>query len=90
MLAQGTAYELGQHCINVNVIARAAETPLTIDFLSDPELRKQVEATILIGRRCSARRDRQAAVFLASAEADYLTGAHVRVDGGLIAGRGKV
>jgi NAD(P)-dependent dehydrogenase (short-subunit alcohol dehydrogenase family) len=91
MLAKGMAYELGKYCINVNVISPGwVDTPLTDDYLSDPNLRKRVEATIPIGRIARPEEIARVAVFLASSEADYLSGAHIRVDGGLIAGRGKV
>lgn len=91
MLAKGMAYELGKHCININVINPGwVETPFTYDYLSDPDLRKQVEATIPMGRVAQPEEIARVAVFLASAEADYISGTHIRVDGGLIAGRGKV
>lgn len=91
MLGQGMAYELGRYGINVNVINPGwVETPLTHDYLADPVLRKQAEATIPLGRVAQPEDIANLAVFLASDEAAYLTGALIRIDGGLISGRGKV
>ena len=90
MLGKGMAYELAQHNINVNIINPGwVETPLTADYLGDPALRREVEATIPIGWVAQADDIARIAVFLASDEAAYLCGAQIRVDGGLIAGRGK-
>lgn len=90
MLGQGMAYELSQHGINVNTIGPGwVETPLTADYLGDPVLRQQVEATVPIGRVAQPEDIAKIAVFLASEEAAYLSGAYIRADGGLIAGRGK-
>ncbi|GAC1359514.1 MAG: 3-oxoacyl-ACP reductase FabG [Ktedonobacteraceae bacterium] len=90
-LGEGMAYELGQYGINVNMIGPGwVETPLTTDYLGDPQLRKAVENIIPLGRVAQTRDIARVAVFLASEEAEYLTGAYIRADGGLIAGRTKV
>lgn len=89
-LGEGMAYELGPHAISVNMIGPGwVETPLTEDYLSDPELRRAVEATIPLGRVGRVDDIARAALFLASSQSDYLSGAYLRVDGGLIAGRVK-
>jgi glucose 1-dehydrogenase len=91
MLGQGMAYELAQYGVNVNVINPGwVETPLTTDYLGNSELRRQAEATIPAGRVAQPEDIAKVAVFLASEESAYMCGAQIRVDGGLIAGRGKV
>ncbi len=90
-LVEGMAYELGSYGITVNAISPGwVETPFITDFLADPDLRRQVEATIPLGRIATPADIASVAVFLASPEAAYISGAHIRVDGALIAGRGKV
>ena len=89
-LGEGMAFELSRYGINTNMIGPGwVETPLTSDYLSDAKLRQAVEATIPIGRVAQADDIARVAVFLASAESAYLSGAYIRTDGGLIAGRGK-
>jgi NAD(P)-dependent dehydrogenase (short-subunit alcohol dehydrogenase family) len=89
-LGEGMAFELSQYGINTNMIGPGwVETPLTSDYLGDSKLRRAVEATIPIGRVAQPEDIANIAVFLASSEADYLSGAYIRADGGLIAGRGK-
>ncbi len=51
MLAQSMAWELGHRGIRVNSIGPGwVETRLTSDYLADPVLRTDVEATIPLGR----------------------------------------
>ncbi len=89
-LVEGMAYELGAYGITANAISPGwVETPFTADYLADPDLRRQVEATIPLGRVATPADIARVAVFLASPEAAYVSGAHLRVDGALIAGRGK-
>jgi NAD(P)-dependent dehydrogenase (short-subunit alcohol dehydrogenase family) len=91
MLVQGMALELGPHHINVNSIGPGwVETELTADYLGEEELRRQVEATIPWGRVAQPEEVADAVLFLCSPAARYMTGAHLRLDGGLIAGRTKV
>jgi 3-oxoacyl-[acyl-carrier protein] reductase len=54
-----------------------------------PERRAEVVATIPIGRVGAPRDVGAAAVFLASDDAAYITGAHLRIDGGLAIGSDK-
>lgn len=90
-LGEGMAFELSEYGINTNMIGPGwVETPLTEDYLGDPELRRAVEATIPAGRVAQVEDIAQVAIFLASADANYLSGAYIRADGGMIAGRHKV
>ncbi len=90
MLVQGMALELGSRGITVNSVGPGwVETELTADYLGDPGLRRQVEGTIPIGRVAQPADVASAVTFLCSPAGNYLNGAHLRVDGGLIAGRTK-
>ncbi len=90
MLAQGMALELGPHGITVNSVGPGwVETELTADYLGDPALRRQVEGTIPLGRVAQPGDVASLVTFICSPEGSYLNGAHLRVDGGLIAGRTK-
>jgi len=90
MLAQGMALELAPHHINVNSVGPGwVETELTADYLGEPSVRRQVERTIPWGRVARPEEVAAVVVFLCSASANYMTGAHLRLDGGLIAGRTK-
>jgi glucose 1-dehydrogenase len=85
MLTKALALELAEHGINVNAIAPGAIlTDMNRESLSIPENR----ATLLERIPCKRIGDVQdlvgAAVFLASSESDYVTGATIYVDGGLL------
>lgn len=69
--------------IRVNVVSPTfAETPLTAPLLADPGLRADVEGRIPFGRVGTAEEIADAAVFLASDLARYVTGLDLVVDGG--------
>lgn len=90
MLVQGMALELGPHHINVNSVGPGwVETELTADYLGDPQRRQHVERTIPWGRVANPDEIAAAVAFLCAPTATYITGAHLRIDGGLIAGRTK-
>ncbi|KAB8227990.1 hypothetical protein ETB97_005485 [Aspergillus alliaceus] len=57
-------------------------TDMTKDFLSQPETRSKFLETIPMGRLCKPCDVANAACFLASDEADYITGTIIDVDGG--------
>lgn len=79
------AVELAPRNIRVNVIAPVAgETPLLQTFLGNdtPERRAQFLATIPLGRFSQPRDIANAALFLVSAEAQFITGTVLEVDGG--------
>jgi NAD(P)-dependent dehydrogenase (short-subunit alcohol dehydrogenase family) len=90
MLVRAMAWELADRGIRVNSIGPGwIETRLGADYLDVPELRAGVIATIPIGRLGQPRDVGAAAVFLAGDNASYVTGAHLRVDGGLAIGSDK-
>lgn len=90
MLVRAIAWELADRRIRVNSIAPGwIDTRLATGFLDVPERREEVIATIPLGRVGHPSDVGSAAVFLASDEASYVTGAHLRVDGGLAIGSDK-
>lgn len=86
-LTRTLALELAKDKINVNAVAPGViDTPMTAGILSDPEQSKQFMAKIPWGRVGQPEDIAAAVVFLASSEADYITGATLVVDGGWLAG----
>lgn len=83
--SRSMAAELAKDNIRVNVINPVAgETPLLATFMGEdtPEKRAQFRASIPLGRLSTPRDIANAALFLASDEAEFVTGACVEVDGG--------
>ncbi|MBU7045734.1 MAG: glucose 1-dehydrogenase [Theionarchaea archaeon] len=84
MLTKVMALELASYNIMVNAIAPGAiATPMNEGVLSDPVLKKKVETKIPLSRVGESKEVARAAVFLASEDASYVTGATYYVDGGL-------
>ena len=81
-MARSLAREVGSRNITVNVVAPGVvDTEMTQGL---PEERKQeILAQVPLGRYATANEVAGSIVFLASAEASYITGAIVPVDGGL-------
>jgi 3-oxoacyl-[acyl-carrier protein] reductase len=81
-MARSLARELGTRSITVNVVAPGfVDTDMTAAL---PEDRKAaILASVPLGRLASAAEVAAAVAFLASAEAGYITGAVIPVDGGL-------
>jgi 3-oxoacyl-[acyl-carrier protein] reductase len=76
------ADELAKDNIRVNAICPvSAETPMVMPNLT-PERRAMFEATIPLGRLGKASDVANAALYLASDEADFITGVGFPVDGG--------
>ncbi|WJR75869.1 SDR family NAD(P)-dependent oxidoreductase [Bradyrhizobium sp. NP1] len=83
-LTKGLARELGPDKITVNAIAPAiADTAMTHKLLTDDALKK-ILARIPIGRLAALSDIADLAVFLASDRANFITGATIPVDGGIL------
>ena len=83
-MALTIAAELFPHRINVNVIEPGwIDTPGEHEAFGD-ELLAKAGATLPWGRLGTPEDIGKAAVFLASDDADYITGAALRVDGGIL------
>jgi 3-oxoacyl-[acyl-carrier protein] reductase len=79
------AAELAPHNIRVNIINPVAgETAMLADFMGEdtPEMRAKFISTIPLGRLSLPSDVATAAVFFASDEAAFITGACLEVDGG--------
>jgi len=85
MLTRDIAIELGSFGITVNNIAPGAiETPINKALLNDPAKLKPLLENIPLKRLGTPEDVAGVAAFLASPDADYITGTTVFVDGGLI------
>lgn len=86
-LTEALAVELAPYKINVNAIGPGfIDTDMTKDLFSDPKVRQGLLARIPKGRLGRPADIGAAAAFLASDEADYITGALLYIDGGWLAG----
>ena len=85
MMMRNLAIELAPLGITVNNIAPGAiETPINQKLLSDPKLLNPLLVNIPLGRLGTTQDVAGVAAFLASADADYITGATIVIDGGLL------
>jgi glucose 1-dehydrogenase len=85
MLARDLAIELAPLGITVNNVAPGAiETPINSRLLHDPTKLRNLLGNIPLGRLGNVDDVAGVVAFLASADADYMTGATVFVDGGLV------
>ena len=85
LISKSMAVELAPDNIRVNVIAPVAgETPLLATFMGEdtPERRAAFRAVIPLGRFSQPQDIANAALYLASDEAQFLTGVILEVDGG--------
>lgn len=84
MLTRNLSVELGQLGININSIAPGAiETPINTKLLNDPQKLSALLTQIPLSRLGKPNDVSGLAVFLASDDADYVTGSTYFVDGGL-------
>ncbi|MCC5644484.1 glucose 1-dehydrogenase [Nostoc sp. CHAB 5824] len=84
MTMRNLAVELGPLGITINNVAPGAiETPINSKLLNDPEKLAALLKNIPLGRLGKPEDIAPIVAFLASADADYITGATFYVDGGL-------
>jgi NAD(P)-dependent dehydrogenase (short-subunit alcohol dehydrogenase family) len=80
------AVEYARQGIRCNALCPGPiDTPLLAELLSDPERRQRRFVHIPMGRLGQAEELAKAALFLASDDASYMTGASLIVDGGITA-----
>ena len=85
MMMRNLAIELAPLGITVNNIAPGAiETPINQKLLNDPKLLNPLLENIPLRRLGKSTDVAGVAAFLASSDADYITGATIVVDGGLL------
>jgi len=85
MMMRNLAIELASCGITVNNIAPGAiETPINRKMLENPKEVAALKANIPLGRMGQPSDVAHVAVFLASSDADYITGTTIVVDGGLL------
>lgn len=85
MLTRNLAVELAPLGININNVAPGAiETPINTKLLNDPQRLGALLQNIPLGRLGKPGDVASIVAFLASAEADYVTGTTFFVDGGLL------
>jgi len=85
VITKAMAVELAPDKIRVNALCPVAgETPLLATFMGGdtPENRKRFLASIPLGRFSTPRDVANAALYLASDEAEFITGVSLEVDGG--------
>ena len=83
--SRAMAVELAPDKIRVNVVNPVAgDTPLLAQFMGEdtPETRARFASVIPLGRFSQPRDIANACLYLASDEADFITGACIEVDGG--------
>jgi NAD(P)-dependent dehydrogenase (short-subunit alcohol dehydrogenase family) len=86
-LTKTWAIEYGPQGLNVNVISpgMVMDAPMSLPVLAQVDVDAYILPNIPARRLCTAEEVAAAAVFLASADADYLHGARIPLDGGLTA-----
>ena len=83
MLARCMASELGNFRINVNVINPGCiETTMTKPMITHPPYERMLKANTPAGRWGQASEIGKLVVFLSSADADYINGQSINIDGG--------
>src|SRR5438128_1672321 len=85
-LTKSLAIQFARDRVRCNIIHPGiVDTPLQAPYLTDA-LRKEFETGIPLGRIATPREIANVALFLASDESSYMTGAELTVDGGFTAG----
>ena len=84
MMMRNLCLELAEHKVTANNIAPGAiATPINQKVLDDPEAKKNALEEIPWGRFGRPEEVAAVAAFLASDEAEYVTGSTYYIDGGL-------
>lgn len=87
MLGKALAVDWAQHDITVNTVGPGVtDTPMSARSLADPERRAMLLSRIPMGRAADPDDIAALVEFLTSADAGYLTGAYIPVDGGWLGG----
>jgi len=87
MLSKVMALELARYRINVNCVAPGAiATAMNQALVDSPELLSRMNSQIPWGRMGTTEDVAEAALFLASGDAEYITGSTIYVEGGLSLG----
>lgn len=90
MLTRTLALELAPHQINVNSLAPGMVlTPFNQPAIDDPKLLEEQVQSIPLKRAAEPSEIAKLALFLASSDADYVTGASYVMDGGLMINLGQ-
>ena len=85
MMMRNLAVELGPLGITINNVAPGAiETPINTKLMNDPEKLGALLQNIPLGRLGKPKDVASMVAFLASSDADYITGTTLFVDGGLL------
>ena len=85
-LTKSLAIQFARDRVRCNIIHPGiVDTPLQAPYLTDA-LRKEFETGIPLGRIATPREIASVALFLASDDSSYMTGAELTVDGGFTAG----
>jgi glucose 1-dehydrogenase len=85
MMMRNLAIELGSLGITINNVAPGAiETPINTKLLNDPQKLSSLLANIPLGRLGKPNDVASVVAFLASSDADYITGTTIVADGGLL------
>jgi cyclopentanol dehydrogenase len=86
LLTKGTAVRYAGDNIRINSIHPCTvDTPLVEELFKNPDLKRARYAEVPMGRLASVRDVANAALFLASDDAAFLTGVALPVDGGMTA-----
>ncbi len=90
MLTRTLALEVAQDAINVNTLAPGMVlTPFNQAAIDDPKLLEEQVQSIPMKRAAQPEEIARLALFLASSDADYVTGAEYVMDGGLMRSVGQ-